>query len=73
MRITMSVPERIAREAERLAREEGTAIAEFCARAVEEYVKTESQQRAIDQINALLESPGSELFGPPGTIRERPS
>jgi metal-responsive CopG/Arc/MetJ family transcriptional regulator len=59
MQITLSVPERIAREAERLAREEGTAISEFCARAVEAYVKTESQQRAIDQINALLESPAN--------------
>lgn len=54
MDITLNLPERILREAERLAREEGVRVASYLADAVEEYVKTASQQRAVAQIHELL-------------------
>jgi len=65
MQITFTLPERVAREAERLALETETSVAELCARAVEESVKQMSQQRALDLIDALLRS-GTPVGAPNG-------
>jgi hypothetical protein len=54
MDIRLTLSDRIGREAERLAAEEGVPLAEFCAEAVRTHVKQLSQQRAIAQIDALL-------------------
>lgn len=57
MRIELRLPERIGRETERLADELGTPVPDLCARAVEDYIKRLSQQRAIETIDSLLRSP----------------
>jgi hypothetical protein len=54
MQITLTLGERVGREAARLAAEDRVPLAEFCARALEAHVKQASQQRALEQIDALL-------------------
>jgi hypothetical protein len=63
MRVTLDLPERIAREAADLAHKVGAPVSELCAHAVEEYVKAASQQQAIDMIHAILDSPAHESHG----------
>jgi hypothetical protein len=66
MQITLTLRERIGREAARLAAEEGASLAEFCARAVEAHVKAASRQRAVEQIDALLNhTPAADRLGRP--------
>jgi hypothetical protein len=73
MRVVLSIPDRIGREAERLAREDGVSLAEYAARAIGSHVKAASRQRAIDAINAMLGSAGRAGAGMDDHYRERRS
>lgn len=54
MRITVTVPDQIGRDAEQMAREEGTSVSAFYADAIERWIRELRRQRAVGRVRGLI-------------------
>ena len=68
MRITVTVPDRVGEEVQRLAEEEGLSVSGIYAQAAESFVAELRKKRALEEIERLIEeadvAPGTaEMIG----------
>lgn len=54
MRVTVSIPDPIGREAEELARERGTSVSALYANAVEELLRQHRRREAIEALRKVI-------------------
>lgn len=54
MRVTVTVPDPVGAEAEKVAEEEGVSVSALYARAVERFIEERRRERAIQAIDAVI-------------------
>lgn len=55
MRVTVSVPDDVGRQAEEAATAEGTSVSSVYARAVERYLEERRREEAAEELGALID------------------